>query len=136
MAILSSLAGVMGMFGYSAYSTTKFALVGLAECLRSEFRRFNIDVCVVCPPEVDTPFLQSEADTLPPEARAVKSLPGFLKPEKVARDIVKGIARKKYLVIPGFMARLTWLTHRLTNGAMTRFTSDLIVKSVQRKALK
>jgi short-subunit dehydrogenase len=81
------------MFGYSLYSTTKYALVGFSECLRSELKRFNIKVTLVCPPEVKTPFLEEEAKTLPPEGRAVKNLAGLLKPETVAKAIIRGIKR-------------------------------------------
>lgn len=136
IAILASMAGLIGMFGYTAYGTSKYAAVGLAECLRSEFRRFNITVSAVCPPEVDTPIIVAESKTLPPEARAVKSLAGFLKPEKVARDIARGIAKGKFLIVPGFTARMMHFFHRVSNGVMSRFTSDLVVKSAQRKMKK
>ncbi len=128
--LISSAAGLMGMYGYSSYSTSKYALVGLAECLRSELKPHGISVTVVCPPEVETPFLARES-TIPPEARAMKSFAGKLQSGPVARTIVKGIEKKKFMVIPGILARLLYLNHRLTNGHATRFTSDLIVKWVR-----
>lgn len=33
---VSSIAGLMGLFGYTAYSASKFALLGLAESLQME----------------------------------------------------------------------------------------------------
>jgi short-subunit dehydrogenase len=129
--IISSAAGLMGMFGYTSYSASKYALVGLAECLRSELKRYNIAVTLVCPPEVDTPFLANEAG-IPPEARALKNFAGTLKPGPVARTIVKGIGKKKFLVVPGLLAKLLFLNHRLTNGLSTRFSSDIIVRLVRR----
>jgi short-subunit dehydrogenase len=130
--ILSSAAGLLGVFVYTSYGTSKFALIGFAECLRSEMKRYNISVSVVCPPEVDTPFLACEAN-IPPEAKAVKMLAGTMLTEPVAKAIVRGIARNKFLIIPGIMVKLLFLTHRLTNGWASRFTSDMIVKWVQRK---
>ena len=130
---LSSEAGLIGMFGYSLYSTSKYALVGLSECLRSELKRMNIDVTVVCPPEVDTPFVAEEAPTLPPEARAVKSMAGLLKPEYVAKTIVKALKKKKFLVVPGLMARYLYFNHRISNGHLTHFFSDLIVRFAAHK---
>ncbi len=130
---LSSEAGLIGMFGYSLYSTSKYALVGLSECLRSELKLMNIDVTVVCPPEVDTPFVAEEAPTLPPEARAVKSMAGLLKPEYVARTIVKAIKKKRFMVVPGLMARYLYFNHRISNGHLTHFFSDLIVKFVAKR---
>jgi 3-dehydrosphinganine reductase len=125
--IISSAAGLMGMFGYTSYSTSKYALVGLAECLRSEFKSYNIAVTLVCPPEVDTPFLANEAG-IPYEARILKNFAGALKPGPVARTIVNSIAKKKFLVVPGLLAKLLFLNHRLTNGLATRLSSDIIVR--------
>ena len=129
--IISSVAGLVGMFGYTSYATTKYALVGFAECLRSELKRYDISVTLVCPPEVDTPFLVNE-NTIPGEARILKNFAGTLKPGPVAKTIVKVITHKKFLIVPGILAKMLFLTHRLTNGWSTRFTSDLIVKWVQR----
>jgi short-subunit dehydrogenase len=130
---LSSAAGLLGMFGYSLYSTSKYALVGLSECLRSELKLMSIGVTVVCPPEVDTPFVAEEAATLPPEARAVKNLAGLLKPEYVARTIVSAIKRKKFLVVPGLAAKFLYFNHRLSNGFFTHLFSDLVVRFVAKR---
>jgi short-subunit dehydrogenase len=102
--------------------------VGFTECLRSELKRFNIIVTLVCPPEVTTPFIEEEAKTLPPEARIVKNLAGLLTPEQAAKAIVRGIRRKKFLVIPGIMAKSLLFWHRISNGFFTRLPSDLIIK--------
>ena len=69
MVIISSAAGLMGMCGYTAYGTSKFALVGFAECLRGELKQKGIHLTVVCPPEVDTPMLLDEMKTIPSEIR-------------------------------------------------------------------
>ena len=134
---ISSVAGLIGMFGYSLYGTTKYAIVGMSECLRSELKRFNINVTVVCPPEVKTKFIEEEAKTLPVESRAVKSLAGLLEPEYVAKKIVSSILRKKFLVVPGCMAKFMFFLHRVSNGALTRMPSDLAVAlAVQRSRKK
>ena len=127
---IASVAGLIGMFGYSAYGTSKYALVGLSECLRSELGSYNITVSLVCPPEVRTPLIDEEAKTLPPEARAVKSLAGLLEPAAVAEAIVGAIRKKSFLVIPGFLARCLYFNHRISNGLLTRLPSDLIVRFV------
>lgn len=133
---ISSVAGLIGMFGYSLYSTTKYALVGFSECLRSELKRFNIIVTLVCPPEVKTPFIEEEAKTLPHQARIVKNLAGLLTPEQAAQAIVRGIRRKKFLVVPGIMANSLLFWHRISNGLFTRLPSDWIVKFAARRTTK
>ncbi len=130
---LSSAAGLLGMFGYSYYSTSKFALVGLSECLRSELKLVGIGVTVVCPPEVKTPFLKKEAPTLPPEGRAVKSMAGLLKPEYVAKTIVRAIKKNKFLVVPGPAARFLYFSHRISNGLFIRLPADFIIRRIAGK---
>lgn len=130
---IASVAGLVGMYGYTSYSTSKYALVGFSECLRSEMKRFNITVTLVCPPEVSTPFIDEEAKTLPPEARAVKNMAGLLTPDQAADAIIKAVRKKRFFVIPGFMAKGTFFFHRLTNGITTRLTSDMVVSLVRWK---
>lgn len=136
MVLVSSEAGLIGMYGYTAYAASKYAVVGLAECLRAELKRYRIAVSVVCPPEVKTPFLEWETATIPPETRMVKSFAGLLTPEIVARATVKGVRRGKFLIIPGVMARLLYFFHRLTNGWATRVPSDAIAAFARWKAAR
>lgn len=133
---ISSMAGLVGMYGYSLYCTSKYALVGFSECLRSELKRFHIIVTLICPPEVKTPFVEEEAKTLPPEARVVKNLAGLLTPQQAARAIVHGIKSKKFLVVPSFMAKSLYFWHRISNGFFTRLPSDIIIKFASRKLNK
>jgi len=130
---VSSAAGLMGMFSYTAYGASKFALVGFSDCLRSEMKLHSIDVSVVCPPEVKTPMNQEEAKTIPPEALAVKSLAGVLKPEYVAKTVIKGILKKKFLIIPGFKCRFLYVTQKLSPGWLSRVISDSAIRSAVRK---
>ncbi|MCE5211724.1 MAG: SDR family oxidoreductase [Deltaproteobacteria bacterium] len=133
---ISSVAGLIGMFGYSLYCTSKYAIVGFSECLRSELKRFNIAVTLVCPPEVKTPFIEEEAKTLPPEARVVKNLAGLMTPEQAARAIVRGIKKKKFLVVPGITAKSLLFWHRISNGFFTRYPADWIIKLASRRSVK
>ena len=54
--IVSSIAGKRGVPYMGAYSATKFAQVGLAECLRAEVAGSDIHVSVVFPVSTDTEF--------------------------------------------------------------------------------
>ena len=46
------------MYGSGLYTTTKYALRGLAETLRLELLPYNIGVTLVCPGFVETPMLK------------------------------------------------------------------------------
>src|SRR5439155_4804864 len=53
---VASLAGLSGIAGLAAYSTSKFAVVGLSEALRAEVGQHGIGVTAVCPGFIDTAF--------------------------------------------------------------------------------
>jgi len=129
---LSSVAGLMGAYGYTAYGASKYAVVGLSECLRSELKPDGVTVTVVCPPEVDTPMVAVEEATISPESRAVKQLAGVLNPDAVARTIVKGVGRRRFRIIPGVLARLVYVLDALSLGWLARISSDLIIRRVRR----
>jgi 3-dehydrosphinganine reductase len=57
---VSSQAGQIGIFGYSGYSASKFALKGFAESLQMEVKPYNIYVTVSYPPDTDTPGFKVE----------------------------------------------------------------------------
>jgi len=129
---LSSAAGLMGLYGYTAYGGSKYALVGISECLRSELKHDGITVTVVCPPEVDTPMPAVEQATMSPESRAVKRMAGVLTADAVAETLVKGVGRQRFLIIPGARAQLLYVFHMLSFGWLTRVVSDGIVGRVRR----
>jgi len=47
---ISSLGGIISTYGYSAYSASKFAVIGMAGCMRQELAEYNIGVSVVVRP--------------------------------------------------------------------------------------
>src|SRR5258705_2465454 len=55
----ASLAGLIGVFGYTDYCASKFAVVGFSEALRSELKPHGIMVSVLCPPTSTRPASRS-----------------------------------------------------------------------------
>ena len=60
IAYVSSQAGQIGIYGYTAYSATKFALRGFVEALQMELKPYNIFCTLSYPPDTDTPGLKEE----------------------------------------------------------------------------
>ena len=60
IAFTSSQGGQLGIFGFTGYSPTKFALRGLAESLQMELTPYNVYVTVSYPPDTDTPGFKTE----------------------------------------------------------------------------
>lgn len=58
--LTSSIGGLMGFAGFSHYSSTKHAVVGLMRALVNELSPHNIRVNTVHPSAVDTPMIQNE----------------------------------------------------------------------------
>uniref|UniRef100_H2SI25 3-dehydrosphinganine reductase n=1 Tax=Takifugu rubripes TaxID=31033 RepID=H2SI25_TAKRU len=86
---VSSQAGQIGLFGYTAYSPSKFALRGLAESLQMEIKPYNIYVTVAYPPDTDTPGLAEENRTKPLETKLISETSGVCQPDQVAKVIVR-----------------------------------------------
>ena len=110
IAFVSSMAGLVGLYGYSAYAASKFAVTGLAQSLRQELWGSGVHVHLVCPPEVNTPMITAESDSANPQTRFLKDLIGTMEPEVAAVKIARGIARGKFLIVPGVRAQLmVWI---------------------------
>jgi len=80
--LTSSAAGQVGVFGYTAYSPTKYALRGFAEALQMEVQRDNIYVQVAYPPDTDTPGYQLEQDGKPEETHLISQAAGLFSAER------------------------------------------------------
>jgi 3-dehydrosphinganine reductase len=121
--LLSSGAGLVGIFGYAAYAPTKFAVRGLAEVLRAEFRAKGVTVHVVCPPDTDTPQLAQENLTKPRETRAISGQSRVLSADAVAGEIVEGVRRGRFMIAPGADMKLLGALHSVL-APVLRFMFD------------
>lgn len=121
---VSSAAGLIGVYGYSAYGPSKFAVRGLMESLRAELRAHRVHVGVVFPPDVDTPSLAEENRWKPAETRAIAGTIAPLHPDTVARAILAGIRRRRFTICPDpgtrALARLGGLALPLLNWSFDR----------------
>ena len=98
----SSIAGVVGWYGYTAYGAAKFAVGGLSQHLRTELAPYGIKVTVVCPPDTDTPQLAYDKQHQPPEAKALSDFWNKpIKADRVAALTVNAIVRGQFTVVPG-----------------------------------
>ncbi len=110
---VSSMAGLIGVFGYTDYCASKYALVGFSEALRSEVALCGIKVSVLCPPDTDTPGFEEENLTKPEETKAISANAKVMQPQFVAKAMIDGIKKEKFIIIPGFDGKLTWFAKRL-----------------------
>jgi NAD(P)-dependent dehydrogenase (short-subunit alcohol dehydrogenase family) len=128
----SSLAGFVGVFGYTDYSASKFALMGLTETLRSEFMRYDIGVSVLCPPDTDTPGFAEENKTKPPETKALSETVKLMSAHDVAKVLLKGMKRGKPVIIPGFGGKFMFYAKRFV-PRWVEWVLNRTVRKVQRE---
>ena len=131
IANVGSLLSVMGIYGYTAYAASKFAMQGFSECLRAELKPFGVQVTMLLPPDTDTPQHSAELEIMPAETKAIAGSVKMLSAEKVGDTLLDGMAAGKFEVIPGFDGRMTVMAHRWV-PAIVRWVCD----SSQKKAAK
>ena len=110
---VSSMAGFLGVFGYTGYSAAKFAVLGFSQALRSEMKKYNIMISVLCPPDTDTPMLEWENKIKPKETQAVAGTAGIMSPDDVAKAMIDGMMKKKFIIVPGFNGKFVLCVSRL-----------------------
>jgi 3-dehydrosphinganine reductase len=113
---ISSLAGHMGLMGYTAYSGSKFALAGFSDALRPELKAMGIQLSIVLPPDTDTPQLAYEKQYKPQEARELAGMAGVMQPEEVARILLEETAKGRYLILPGLESKFWYRAISLGEG--------------------
>jgi short-subunit dehydrogenase len=125
---VSSIVGKRGVPEMGAYAATKFAQVGLAECLRAELSGSDIHVSVVFPVSTDTDFhlVMQETCGVASRARGPRQTA-----EQVAEAIARGIIHPSPEIYPYRKARALVLLNAIAPGFCDRF-----VKRFGRRTVK
>lgn len=132
LVFIASLAGIVANYGYAAYNASKFGVVGLASALRIECKPRDIDVTVVCPPEVETPMVAEERRTAPAITMQNKQFAGVVTLDDLCEDILRGAARSEWMIVTGFKAKLTRLMARLTPGLGNWVVDRMVADGLRR----
>jgi 3-dehydrosphinganine reductase len=134
LVLAGSMGGFVPVFGYTAYGTSKFAVVGFAKCLRYELKPRGIDVCCFCPGEVATPALRAERQHSHPATLALKKIGGTIEMDSAIDGLLTGIRRNRFLIVPGWRTRLVHWAVRLTPESVWNAATDAIVAQALRTA--
>jgi len=120
--VVSSIVGKRGVPYMGAYSATKFAQVGMAECLRSELYGSHIHVSVVCPVSTATEF----TDVMTRETGGDVS--SALGPRQSVDDVADAVARAIAHPIPEVYPYFTSRGLVLLNAIAPGFCDKLVQK--------
>lgn len=111
---VSSAAGQFAIFGYTAYSPSKFAIRGFADALHMELLPYKVNVALLYPPNTDTEGFKVEQETMPEEVRLISESAGLFTPEYVAEKHVEDIVDGQYCTSIGLEG---WMLATSTAGA-------------------
>lgn len=117
----SSMAGFLGLFGYTAYCASKFAVVGFSEALRRELKPFNIQVSVLCPPNTKTPGLEKENLVKPKEILETEEKAKVVSAEEVSHAALSDLRKKKTMIIPTVDGNLAYLLNKISPKIIDQF---------------
>lgn len=130
---ISSMAGYLGVYGYTAYGASKYAVRGFSDALRAELKPKGISVSVVFPPDTDTPQLAYEEEFKPAVTKALSGNAGVMTADEVAAITLRRAARKKYIITPGFESSLFFTLSNFI-GRMIYRVMDLQIAQAIKKA--
>jgi short-subunit dehydrogenase len=122
---VASMCGRRGMPAWPEYSASKFALCGMAEALRAEFARFDVDVLVILPGLTASGLGQN---LLKKTGRMDIRFDEGMPPAQVAAGIVKALRKNRAETVLGREAR--WLLR--FNRFFPRLTDWLIARRVRK----
>ncbi len=117
ISLVSSVAGYRGLPQGLAYGPTKAALINLAETLYVDLKDSHVGVSLICPGFVETPLT----------AQNKFSMPGLIKPEQAADEILRGWAKGQFEIhfpkrFTFFMKALALLPAALYFPVVRKFT--------------
>lgn len=98
--VISSLAGFLPLYGRTGYSTSKHALHGFFDSLRTELKSKGVSVLIACPGFADTNFSRTALDGDGTITSHPRSTVGKLSTtDQVADEVFKAATKDKRLLV-------------------------------------
>ncbi len=111
------------------YSASKFAVVGMTASIYAEAKDLGINASVVCPGLVRTNILVDSPIAGLDRAGIAGLMPKKMtEPSDAARIILKGVARKKPVIVFPFKTRMLWRFFRYFPGVLV-LMSPILARS-------
>jgi NAD(P)-dependent dehydrogenase (short-subunit alcohol dehydrogenase family) len=128
---VASMAGYVAGSMLPAYTTTKFAVIGLSESLREELAPHRIGVTAICPGIINTGIVQASRlrGTQATDASRAEMQRGFARrnytPERVAENVLRAIQRNRAVAPISPEAWVFYYAKRLAPGAVRWLSAEL-----------
>jgi short-subunit dehydrogenase len=136
---ISSVFGLIGPPGQTAYSASKFAVRGFSEALREELRGTSVKVTSVHPAGISTPIAENaragQATRAEDRTQAKERFKkvATIPPEAAAQTIIKGILGNKNRVLIGRDAYRIDIIQRLMPARASSMLSDWLTKRTEKE---
>jgi len=130
---ISSVAGIRGLPGISAYCSAKMAISALAESLKLELHGSGVHVGIV-----HVGFTQNEADKKTIDASgkmipiAERSNKKAQTTEEVAKVIFRNIRRRRFKTVVSFLGKMNLITNKI----IPRLADRILIKSMKSSMYK
>lgn len=121
LVMMASSSAFYGAPEYAVYGATKAAILSFAQSLRLELEGTGVHIGVVSPLFVSSPMI----DGYNGDTHLIRSRSPFFDtrpPEAVAPVILEGIARRRFMIYPGWRPRLLFWMSRYLSFAMHPLT--------------
>jgi short-subunit dehydrogenase len=100
---ISSVAGYSPLYYRTAYAASKHGVWGYLTTLHAEMKNKGVLIMTVCPSYVNTSLQENQKEYFSNQTQEV------LTPEFVAREIIRGVEKRKKLLFIGKTARYAYL---------------------------
>jgi short-subunit dehydrogenase len=132
LVVVASGAALVGLYGYTSYAPSKYAVRGLAEALRSELVPDGVAVSAVYPPDTDTPGYREEVRLRPEVTSRLAAGGGLMTADAVAAAILRGIERGRFAITPGPSMAALHRLHSLVGPLLHRLWFDPLIRRLHR----
>jgi len=122
----ASLAGLVPISSETAYSTTKFGVVGLSQSLRAEGRALGVKVSVVCPGFIKTEIMQRVEVVGVSRDTYIEQMPPMMAVEKAVGKILRGVRKNRGIIPVGLDAWSLWLGYRISPALLSPVNKMII----------
>jgi short-subunit dehydrogenase len=109
----------------STYAATKAFVTAFTESIAAENRPYGIQITVLCPGMTDTNFFAAS------KIEELNKVKGMQTPEQVVDAALRGVGRKKTLVISGLMNKLAAYASTITPNSLI---TSMVAKVLRDKA--
>jgi NAD(P)-dependent dehydrogenase (short-subunit alcohol dehydrogenase family) len=127
---LSSMTGLMPTPILTAYSTTKWAIIGFSTAVRAEAAGLGVKVSVVCPGLVRTDMGEHNVYWNVRKEDHLATLPWrwMMEPDQAAKAILRGVARNQEIIVFPFSIRVAWWMHRACPRMFAPFMRRMLIR--------